>query len=304
MRLDWFKYLIALEQYRSFSKAAQILFIAQPSLSAAVKAMEDELGFEILIRSKKGVSFTAQGEMVLEEAKIIMGALQRIEQIEYQDKGSLKGKLRVGGLPYFCTSLLVNTMLELSQSYPELVLQLVEDDTEHILELVTEESLDLGIVLVSYLDENDWYSEMRKIKLNYLKLFDDKMVFVARADHPLFLKTEVKIEDIFCYPFITHRKSTNPITKKVIEQYNDTTKIMYLSGYHNLLQYLSHSDAISVFPSKTIARNFTASEKIRVIEVNNFNWLCEVGWVSRKEELRLSEKIFIDALIKQCMIFQ
>ena len=55
MRLNQFKYLIALEESGSFSKAAQVLFISQPSLSAAMKELEDELGFEIIRRSKKSV---------------------------------------------------------------------------------------------------------------------------------------------------------------------------------------------------------------------------------------------------------
>ena len=65
MRLNQFQYLLSLAEHGSFSKAAQELFVAQPSISQAIKEMEEELGILILRRSNKGISFTPQGKVVL-----------------------------------------------------------------------------------------------------------------------------------------------------------------------------------------------------------------------------------------------
>lgn len=304
MRLNQFKYLIALAEYGSFSKAAQVLFISQPSLSAAVREMEDELGFEILHRSKKGISFTPQGELVLKESRAIMEAVHRIKHIEYQENGDIKGKLRVGGIPYFCDILLVDTLMNLQQQYPELIVQLIEDDTDYILKLVAEENLDLGIVLVSYVDENDRRNELSKIKLQYHKLFDDRMVFVAKEDHPLLQRENLDIEDVLMYPFITHRKSANPVTEKLLQNHNATHKMLHISGFNNLRQYLLRSDAVSAFPSTVIDKIFITNEKLKIVSVRDFEWPCQVGYVSKEESLTLSEKIFIEALKNQCKILE
>lgn len=305
MRLNQFKYLIALEESGSFSKAAQVLFISQPSLSVAMKELEDELGFEIICRSKKGITLTSQGEQVLKESKIIMDAVKRIQHIDYQENGNLKGKLRVGGVPYFCDVLLVDTLMNLQQQYPELLIQLIEDDTDFVLKAVAKDNLDLGIILVSYLDEADKKNEIGKIKVCYHKLFDDQMVFVAREGHPLSQQKSLTIEKVLEYPFITHRKSANPVTEKLLQGHSNSHKMLHISGFHNLRQYLLRSDAVSVFPSKAINKIFlSANEKLQIITVNDFIWPCQVGWVSKKEIIDLSEEVFVRALKKQCSMLE
>lgn len=305
MRLNQFKYLIALEESGSFSKAAQVLFISQPSLSAAMKELEDELGFEIIRRSKKGITLTPQGEQVLKEAKVIMDAIKRIKHIDYQENGKIKGKLRVGGVPYFCDVLLVDTLMNLQQQYPELLIQLIEDDTDYILKAVAKDNLDLGVILVSYIDEADKRNEISKIKVCYHKLFDDQMVFVAREGHPLSQHKGLTIEQVLEYPFITHRKAANPVTEKLLQGHSNSHKMLHISGFHNLRQYLLRSDAISAFPSKAIDKIFLSSnEKLQIITVDDFIWPCQVGWVSKKENSNLSEEIFVHALKKQCSVLE
>ena len=304
MRLSQFKYLIALEKYSTFSKAAQVLFVSQPSLSAAVKELEEELGFEILHRSKRGVSFTVPGQAVLQEAKVIMEAVQRIEHIEYQEDNDLKGKLRIGGIPYFCDMLLVNTLMDLQQKYPELLIQLIEDDTDYIVKLIAEEQLDLGIVMVSYINEHDAYHELNRIRFQYHELFEDEMVFVAKEEHPLFMEENLSLEQILHYPFITHLKSGSPVTEKLLQDYGNPHKMRHVSGFHNLKQYILRSDAISAFPRTVVGKMMGPGEKLRIVEVEDFTWCCKVGWISKKETLGTAEEIFVEALHKQCKIVE
>ena len=79
MRLNQFQYLLSLAEHGSFSKAAQELFVAQPSISQAIKEMEEELGILILRRSNKGISFTPQGKVVLEKAQNIMDEIDSLK---------------------------------------------------------------------------------------------------------------------------------------------------------------------------------------------------------------------------------
>ena len=68
MRLNQFEYLLALQRHGNFSRAAEELYVTQPSISVAIRELEEELGYALLLRSKKGVSFTAEGLIVLEKA--------------------------------------------------------------------------------------------------------------------------------------------------------------------------------------------------------------------------------------------
>lgn len=301
MRLNQFEFLIALEKYGSFSKAAQILFISQPSLSAAIKEMELELGFLILERSRRGVSFTEKGKEVLKEAQNIESCIKRIKQISLQENDVVSGKLRIGGIPYFCDMLLMDTLMKLQQKYPDLTMQLIEDDTDRILQLLIEEQVDLGLVMITFFDERDHTEEVRKVKLPYHKLFDDRMIFVARRGHPLCGKKQT-LDNILSYPFITHRKTINPITKRLLNRDEQMGNVTQISGFHNLKRYLISSDAVSVFPSKALKKLYTEKDRLDVISVESFFWNCEVGWVSRDKKLSVLENVFVDELSKQCTV--
>ena len=82
MRISQFEYLVSLEKYKSFSKTAQHIFVAQSSISQAVKELEDEMGFMIIRRSNKGISFTPQGKLVLDKAKKIMQEIESLEEMK------------------------------------------------------------------------------------------------------------------------------------------------------------------------------------------------------------------------------
>lgn len=300
MRLSQFEYLIALEKYGSFSKAAQVLFISQPSLSAAMKELEAELRFEILYRSRKGVTFTPQGELVLEEARTVMEAVKRIRNIEYQEIDSIKGKLRVGGIPYFCDVLLVDTLMKVQKLHPNVSGQIVEDDSDHLLKQVAEENLDIAIIMTSYLDETDRRNELSKIKVEYHRLFNDEMAFVVRNNHPLLDEECISIDQALQYPYITHRKTPSPITQRIIHNFGDVNNTLYVSGLHNLYKYILRSDSISAFPNKSLDKIFEINEKLKVVPIKDFVWQCEIGWIVHDEKLGPAEQVFIRYLQELC----
>lgn len=78
----------------------------------------------------------------------------------------------------------------------------------------------------------------------------------------------------------------------------------HVSGFHNLKQYILRSDAISAFPRTVVGKMMGPGEKLRIVEVEGFTWCCKVGWISKKETLSLAERVFVEALHKQCKIVE
>ena len=72
MRLNQLKFLVELNKYKTISETAKKLYISQPSLSTAIKELEEELGFAIIERSNRGVEFTKRGEIVLKYSRDVM----------------------------------------------------------------------------------------------------------------------------------------------------------------------------------------------------------------------------------------
>lgn len=130
------------------------------------------------------------------------------------------------------------------------------------------------------------------------------MVFVAKEEHPLFMEENLSLEQILHYPFITHRKSGSPVTEKLLQDYGNPHKMRHVSGFHNLKQYILRSDAISAFPRTVVGKMMGPGERLRIVEVEGFTWCCKVGWISKKETLSLAERVFVEALHKQCKIVE
>lgn len=126
----------------SFSKAAQKLFISQPSLSASVKRVEDKVGYPIFDRSTKPLSLTECGEKYIDSVERIM-AVQN-EFFNYiNDWGGLKtGSLTLGGSSLFASWVLPPLMAEFSAKYPDIRLVLVEENTSALEEMLQNGRLD------------------------------------------------------------------------------------------------------------------------------------------------------------------
>ena len=96
MRINQFLFLTKIEECHSISKAASALYTSQPSISLAIQELEKELGFPILLRTSKGVRFTAEGELVLAEAKKIMNSVTCISEIKPLSLQNLDTTVTVG----------------------------------------------------------------------------------------------------------------------------------------------------------------------------------------------------------------
>ena len=92
MRLSQLKFLVELKKHKTISETAQSLYVSQPSLSTAIKELEEELGFNIIERSNKGIQFTKRGEIVLKYSRDVMQAVNSIERLgRKQERGTAYG---------------------------------------------------------------------------------------------------------------------------------------------------------------------------------------------------------------------
>ena len=100
MTLQELRYAVTLARERHFGRAAAKCFVSQPSLSVAVKHLEDELGVALFERTKSEVVVTAIGAQILAQAEKVLDEAVRIKQIAVGGKDQLQGALKVGRHPY------------------------------------------------------------------------------------------------------------------------------------------------------------------------------------------------------------
>lgn len=99
MTIIQLEYLVAVANHGSFSLAAEKCFVTQPSLSMQVKNLEEELGVILLDRSKKPVIPTEAGTAVLQQAREVLTAFYRVNEVVNDLKGEISGLLRLGVIP-------------------------------------------------------------------------------------------------------------------------------------------------------------------------------------------------------------
>jgi LysR family hydrogen peroxide-inducible transcriptional activator len=146
MDLTQLKYLMAIAQEESFTQAARKLKLSQPSLSQAIKRLEDEVGHPLFDRLTRRVVPTEAGERLLETARRVMGELDRTA-MEIRDlKGEVTGTLRVGAIPTIGPFLLPDILAEFHQRFPAVQFHITEDVTSRLLPMLEQGELDAALV--------------------------------------------------------------------------------------------------------------------------------------------------------------
>lgn len=152
MTLTELKYIVAVARAKHFGHAAEACFVAQPTLSVAIKKLEDELGVMIFERGGTEISVTPLGVQIIAQAERVLEQTAAIREIANQNKDPLAGPLRLGIIytvgPYLLP-LLVKTMIEHT---PQMPLVLQENFTARLLELLRQGELDAAIIALPFSD--------------------------------------------------------------------------------------------------------------------------------------------------------
>lgn len=146
MNLQQFEYIVALDTFKSFSKAAEHCFITQATLSTMVKRLEEELGMVIFDRKTNPIITTECGREIIAEAQKILIHSYRLKQISSEIQGKIEGELKIGIIPTIAGNLLHRILPSIMENYPDLKLSIQEITTKNIIAKLKTGELDAGIV--------------------------------------------------------------------------------------------------------------------------------------------------------------
>lgn len=157
MRIEHLEYIVEITRYKSITKAAKHLYIAQPSLSAAVSSIERELGYPLFKRTKEGVVPTAKGQLVIDDAKEIINSWHRWMHPETENS-DISGDVRVVGTPGVCKAFMSDIISDLWENYPNITIHLDEVKKLNFFEHMSGDKANIG--LSSFIPaERDMYEE-------------------------------------------------------------------------------------------------------------------------------------------------
>lgn len=145
MTITQLQYVLAVAEHQNFTKAAQKVFVTQPTLSMQIQKLEDELDIQIFDRSKKPIQLTETGRKIVNQARNIVNESDRIQDIVDQQKGFIGGEFRLGVIPTIMPTLLPMFLTNFIKKYPKVKLKIEELNTEAIIEKLKEGHLDAAI---------------------------------------------------------------------------------------------------------------------------------------------------------------
>ncbi len=186
MNLRDLRYLVALADARHFGRAAEKSHVSQPTLSAQIRKLEEQLGVQLVERQPRKVALTEVGERVVARARRIVHEADDITELARESRDPLSGTLRVALIPTLGPYLLPIVTPRIRRQLPRLQLLLYEFQTTPLLERLRAGELDLGIVALGVDVEG----------LEVSPLYEEAFVLAAPAAHRLAKKPSVRAEDL------------------------------------------------------------------------------------------------------------
>lgn len=145
MTLQQMEYIVALDKYRHFVLAAEACGVTQPTLSAMIQKLEEELDVKIFSRDRKNISPTRIGEKIIRQAKIALNETQRIKEVVADESTSMNGNVRIGILPTIAPYLIPDFIYHFRKAYPNVSLFIDEKENKSLIQDLRFGNLDIAI---------------------------------------------------------------------------------------------------------------------------------------------------------------
>lgn len=217
MELRVLQYFLAIAREQSIVRAAESLHLSQPTLSTQIKAMEKELGKQLLIRGTKGsrkITLTEEGMLLRKRAEEILNLVQKTEKEITLSDQVVAGDIYIGTGETDSVRFIAKAAKELYQIYPDIHYHIASGNTAYVLEQLDKGLIDFGII----------FGAVDQTKYNSIPLpYKDIWGVLMRRDSPLAVKDSIAPEDLWDKPLIISRQEnqdgflTNWMKKELTE---------------------------------------------------------------------------------------
>lgn len=180
------EYAVAVATHGHFGRAAAACDVSQPALSMQLRKLEQSIGVELFDRSRQPVVPTAIGEILIEQARVVLREAGHLADLRNVHAGVVAGELRVGVIPTLAPYLLPRFLRSLTAEHPDLRLTVSELPTDRLLEALRTDALDLALIATS--PETPGLSQR--------PLFREPLFVYAHVNHPLSRLSSVRAEEL------------------------------------------------------------------------------------------------------------
>lgn len=159
MNIQQLEYLIAVDKYKHFGKAAQACFITQPTLSAMIQKFEDELDVKVFDRTTHPIRTTDVGSQIIDQAKVIIDSVNELKNKANLLNNILGGTINLGIIPTVSSFILPTEIFSFLQENPKIQMNVKEMTTDNIIKALKSGELDARIISTPYDNANEFYQD-------------------------------------------------------------------------------------------------------------------------------------------------
>ncbi|MDB5954323.1 LysR substrate-binding domain-containing protein [Ramlibacter sp.] len=186
MTLTELKYIVAVAREKHFGRAAEACFVSQPTLSVAIKKLEDELEVKLFERSASEVAVTPLGDEIVRQAQSVLEQAAAIKEIAKRGKDPLAGPLRLGVIYTIGPYLLPDLVRQAIARTPQMPLMLQENFTVRLLEMLRTGEIDCAIMAEPFPDTG----------LAIAPLYDEPFMVAVPSTHPLSARKAINAQEL------------------------------------------------------------------------------------------------------------
>ncbi len=186
MTLTQLEYILAVAKFKHFGKAAESCFVTQPTLSMQIQKLEAELDVIIFDRSKTPIAVSDDGSLIVEQAKTILFEQNKLLTILDEAKQEITGDFKLGVIPTLSPYILPLFITEFVKNYPKVRIQITENTTENIIDLLKEDKLDGGLLVTPLHEKN----------IIERPLYYEPFYLFTSKENPISKKVKIREEDL------------------------------------------------------------------------------------------------------------
>ena len=301
MTLTQLNYIITIAETKSINKAAEQLYVSQPSLTSAVQELEKELGITLFNRSGRGVTLTNDGAEFLLYARQLYGQYETILE-KYGENGSLKKKFGVSTQHYsFAVKAFVDMAKQFDMSKYEFAIR--ETKTAEVISDVSTMKSEIGVLYLSDFNRKSMEKLLRSAGLEFHHLIDCQAYVYLWKNHPLAKEESISFSQLSDYPCLAFEQGDNSsfyLAEEILST-NEYPRIIRANDRATMLNLMVGLNGYTLC-SGIICEELNGNEFAAVPfrdDEENHNSIMEIGYVVRKNTMPgKMGKLYIEALKK------
>jgi DNA-binding transcriptional LysR family regulator len=248
----------------SFRKAAEELYLSQPAVSLQIKALEEDLGVQLFDRTGTQIRLTSAGRLLLRYAEQVSSLLRHAEQEIASLSGDHSGHLALGASTTIAQYVLPRLLGEFSRAYPRIQSTLISGNTEHIVEAVERQKIELGFI--------EGPARSRGVKTEpFLK---DELVLIVSTAHEWAELASIPSADLCSAPLLMRERGSG--TRRVVEmalersgiKRNSLHIVMELDSTEAIKSAVEAGLGIGFISRWAIAKDLRLDSAFRIVEVD------------------------------------